>query len=237
MTNLPAGLSASYALNSERTVLTLTLTGTANAHANSNDVSDLTVTLAAGAFTSGTAATGATKNDIGVNFKDASSIAYAGTLTESAANDGSVGGEIVATLTGDTFTAAVVSGNHVSASNVPGGLTASFARTSATKVALTLTGTATSHASANDISNLTVTFTDGAFTNEGAATVAGSTKNDIAVSFVDATSITWAGSFTEAAANNGSMAGSSVTATLAGDTFTAGVATGTGVTVTNLPGA
>ena len=40
--------------------------------------------------------------------------------------------------------------------------------------------------------------------------------------------ITWAGSFTEAAANNGSVTGS-VTATLTGDTFTSGVATGTGV--------
>ena len=102
---------------------------------------------------------------------------------------------------------------------------------------LTLTGTATAHASANDIANLTVTFADDAFTNEGAATVGNSTKNDIAVSFKDASSITWAGSFTEAATNNGSMAGSSVTATLAGDTFTAGVANGTGVTVANLPGA
>ena len=72
---------------------------------------------------------------------------------------------------------------------------------------LTLTGTATSHADTNDVSNLTITFADGAFTNETAATVSGSSKTDIAIDFADASGIAYAGSFTEAAANDGSVIG------------------------------
>ena len=49
-----------------------------------------------------------------MSFRDASSITYSTTtLSETAANDGTVGGSIVATLSGDTFTSEVVSGNHV----------------------------------------------------------------------------------------------------------------------------
>ena len=103
---------------------------------------------------------------------------------------------------------------------------------------LTLTGTATAHANADDASDVTITFADAAFTNETAATVSGSSKTDIAIDFTDPSTITWAGSFTEAAANDGSVTGS-VTATLAGDTFTpatgAGGTTAADVTVTNLP--
>ena len=150
---------------------------------------------------------GSSKSDIPVSFTDASSIAYTGTLSEAAVNNGSIAGSIVATLTGDTFTSDVVSGNHVTASNVPAGLTASFARTSDTVVTLTLAGTATNHASSNDISNLEITFGDGAFTNETAATVGGSSKSDIAVSFTDASSIAYTGNLSEAAVNNGSMTG------------------------------
>ena len=65
-------------------------------------------------------------------------------------------------------------------------------------------------------------FADGAFTDETAASVSGSSKTDIAVDFDDPSSIAYSGSFTEAAANDGSVTGS-VTATLTGDTFAAGV--------------
>ena len=102
--------------------------------------------------------TGSSKADIDINFRDASTITWAGTLTEAAANDGSVTGSITATLAGDTYTSTVVSAPHVTVSNVPVGLTASLVRTSATVITLTLTGTANAHANANDVSNLTVTF-------------------------------------------------------------------------------
>ena len=223
-----------------RTVFTLTLTGTATNHASANDIANLTVTFGDDAFTNEGAATvgNSAKNDIAVSFTDASGIAYTGTLAETAANNGAVGGEIVATLSGDTFTAAVVSGNHVSATNVPGGLTASFARTSATKVTLTLTGTATNHAAAHGINNLGISFGNGAFTNETAATVTGSTKSDLAITYRDPSSIAYSGTFAEADNNDGSVNGN-VVATLTGDTFAAGTGTGgttaAGVSATNVP--
>ncbi|MDE2732240.1 MAG: hypothetical protein OXI38_12685, partial [Bacteroidota bacterium] len=186
-TNVPAGLTASL-VRTSATVITLTLTGTANAHANANDVSNLTITFSDGAFTNEDASTvtGASKADIGIDFTDASTITWAGTLTEAAANDGSVTGSITATLTGDTYTSTVVSAPHVTVSNVPAGLTASLVRTSATVVTLTLTGTANVHANANDVSNLTVTFSDGAFTTGPASGVSGSTRNDLTINFRDA---------------------------------------------------
>ena len=235
VSNVPAGLTASL-VRTSATVITLTLTGTANAHANANDVSNLTITFANGAFTNEEASTvaGASKSDVRINFKDASTITWAGTLTEAAANDGSVTGSITATLAGDTYTSTVVSAPHVSVTNVPAGLTASLVRTSATVITLTLTGTATAHANANDVSNLTITFSDGAFTNEDASTVTGSSKADIGIDFRDASIITWAGTLTEAAANDGSVTGS-ITATLTGNTFTSTVVSAPHVSVTNVP--
>ena len=145
-----------------------------------------------------------------------------GVFTEAAANDGSVTGSVTATLSGDTFANDVVSATppHVTVTNVPGGLTAALTRTSDTVVTLTLTGNATAHANANDVSNISISFRDDAFVNQTASTVAGSSKNDIEVDFRDASSIAYSGSFTEVAANDGSVTGS-VTATLTGDTFAA----------------
>ena len=241
--NVPTGLTAVLTRTNDRTV-TLTLTGKATAHANADDVSNLTITFADAAFANETAATvsGSSKNDIAIDFTDASGIVYAGSFTEAATNDGSVTGSVTATLSGDTFAAGTGTGGTtaagVTASNVPNGLTAVLTRTSDTVVTLTLTGTANSHADANDVSNLTITFADAAFTNETAATVSGSSKNDIAIDFTDASGIVYAGSFTEAATNDGSVTGS-VTATLAGDTFAPGTGAGgrtaAGVTASNVP--
>ncbi|MBC9868637.1 MAG: hypothetical protein F7O42_12300, partial [Opitutae bacterium] len=166
----------------------------------------------------------------------AQSITYTGALTEDPANDGSVRGIITATLSGDTFASNVVSAGHVSVSNLPTGLTAVLTRISDTAVALRMTGSATAHADANDVSDLTITFTDDAFVNETAANVSGSSKNDIAIDFDDPSSITYAGSFTEAAANDGSVSGS-VTATITGDTFAAASSgtTAAGVSASNVP--
>ncbi|MDE2956989.1 MAG: SwmB domain-containing protein, partial [Bacteroidota bacterium] len=233
VSNVPAGLTASL-VRTSATVVTLTLTGTSNAHANANDVSNLTITFSDDAFTIGSASavSGSTRNDLTINFRDASAIMWAGSLTEVAANDGSVTGSITATLAGDTYTSMVVSAPHVTVANIPAGLTASLVRTSATVVTLTLTGTANAHT--NDVSNISVTFSDGAFTNEGASTVTGSSKSDIGIDFRDASTITWAGTLTEAAANDGSVTGS-ITATLVGDTFTPAVIFAPHVSVSNVP--
>ena len=261
--NVPAGLTASFA-RASATVVTLTLTGSATRHANADDVSDLTVAFADDAFTNKTATRVArsSKADIVVDFNNPpvppdASIAWSGSFTETPANDGTVSGTVTATLTGAIFTPNVVSGSHVTASNVPAGLTASFARASATVVTLTLTGSATRHANADDVSDLTVAFTDDAFTNaddashltvafaddaftnKTATRVARSSKADIVVDFNNPpvppdASIAWSGSFTETPANDGTVSGT-VTATLTGAIFTPNVVSGSHVTASNVP--
>ena len=119
------------------------------------------------------------------NATPALTLAYMGGFTEAVANDGSVTGSVTATLSGDTFTATVVSGGHVTASNVPTGLTASFRRDSATAVTLTLTGNADSHADSDDENALTVTFADGAFAISMASQVTNATKSDLTINFND----------------------------------------------------
>ena len=235
VSNLPSGLGAGYALDGTGTVFTLTLTGTADAHANADDVSDLTVQFGDGAFTHQTASAvaGSSKSDLAIDFTDNAGLAWAGGFTEAAANDGTVTGSVTATLTGDTFTAGVATGENVTVTNVPSGLSASYALNGARTVfTLTLTGAA--HVHLDDVSDLTVAFGDGAFTDGTASTVAGSSRGDLTIGFNDVRSITWAGSFAETPANDGTVTGS-VTATLVGDSFTAGVATGENVTVENVP--
>jgi len=113
-----------------------------------------------------------------------SALAYApDTFRESIANDGSLGNAIAISLTNETFTADVVSGGHVSASNVPDGLTAAFTRDSDTRITFALTGNATEHADADSIVNLTVAFADEAFSGGNALTVTNSTKADLRIDF------------------------------------------------------
>ena len=226
VSNAPAGLSSMVTRTSD-TMVTITLTGNATSHFE--DVDDLTVTFGDGAFTNSDAddVEGSSKSDVAVDFNP--NIAYAGSFTEAAANDGSVTGEVTATLSGDEFAADADS--HVTASNVPAGLTAEFARTSATVITLTLTGNATDHTDADDVADLGIEFGDGAFTASDAAHVGGSSTSDLAIDFMNL-NITYAGSFSEAAANDGSVDGS-VTATLSGDTFAADA--DSHVTVSNVP--
>jgi regulation of enolase protein 1 (concanavalin A-like superfamily) len=114
------------------------------------------------------------------------------TLAEAAANNGTINGTFGISLTNDTFVADVVSANRVTATNVPAGLTPVFTRVSSSQLTLGFSGAATSHANANDIGNLTITFANGAFvSNALASAVQGSTKNNLALNFNDA-SVTFA---------------------------------------------
>ena len=238
-TNVPDGLTAEFA-RTDATTVTLTLTGTADAHEHANDVSDLTITFTDTAFAQENAATitGLAYSTGVIDFRDASTLVYAGTFTESTANDGTVTGSITATLAGDTFAAESVITNGTSvtatATNFPTGLTAAFTRTNDNVVTLTLTGTAAAHESANNVSDLTITFNDAAFALEGAATIAASTYSTGEIDFEDASTLTYAGRFTETSANNGTVTGS-ITATLSGDTFHADVVASTYVTASNVP--
>lgn len=222
-TNVPSGLTAVFTRDSD-TQVTLSFTGTADNHENANDISNLTVTFLAAAFTNNTVATNVTnysKSDIAVNFADAASLAYStSSLAEASSNTGAITETVVITLTNDTFAADIT--GDVSATNVPAGLTAVFSRDSDTQVTLSFTGTADNHENANDISNLTVTFLATAFTNNTVATnVTGYLKNDIAVDFADAASLAYSSStLTEVTANTGAIT-DTIVITLTNDTFEA----------------
>lgn len=107
---------------------------------------------------------------------------------EPSANDGSISNSITGTLSGDTFTGNngddFVAGGKVTVTNVPIGLTATVVKDSDTKVTISLTGQATSHTDADDISNLNIKFNNNAFAGNDASTITGSSKN-FSVDFTD----------------------------------------------------
>ena len=225
---IPGGMTAVFG-RTDSTTVTLMLTGTATVH--TADV-DLTIAFGNGAFSTENAATIADSTSIiTIDFRGASSLGYTGSLTEAPANDGTVPGTITIELTGDTFTTNVHTDGSVTATGIPGGMTAVFGRTDSTTVTLMLTGTATAHVADMD---LTIAFGDGAFSMENAATIADSTSI-ITIDFRGASSLAYTGSLTEAPANDGTIPGT-ITIELTGDTFTTNVHTDGSVTATGIPG-
>lgn len=103
---------------------------------------------------------------------------------------------------------------------------------------MTFVGAATTHTTAQNLTNLTITFLNGAFSNSvAAANVLGYTNATGTVTFVDAGtgSVTYSAAiFAESTANDGSIS-NQLTLTLAGDIWETDVAVNNGVTVTNLP--
>lgn len=199
VSNVPAGLTAVLTKTSATTA-DLSLTGKASSHTHTNDVANLSVALGDASFTGGHASTvtGNSKSDFVIDFADPartgtsvnSTLSYSSTtLFEAAANNGSftqtltisvTGGETFAGAIGDALVGVVVS-------NVPDGLTAVLTKTSDTTAEIGLNGNAVDHGNANDISNLTVTFSDMAFTRGAASFVTGKVM-DLAVDFSDPTS-------------------------------------------------
>ncbi|NQZ78752.1 MAG: hypothetical protein HRT61_21950, partial [Ekhidna sp.] len=92
-------------------------------------------------------------------------------FTEVPANDGSVDGSLIITLTGgETFTGATEVETNLTISNLPSGLTPSVALSVGNKVAtITLTGNATSNESSDNVGDLQFTFANGAFTGGDAS--------------------------------------------------------------------
>jgi uncharacterized delta-60 repeat protein len=119
-------------------------------------------------------------------------LSYSGsTFSESESNTGSIDNSAPVTfmLSGDTFTGSdndnFASAGKVTVSNLPSGLTAVVTRTSSTTLSVTLTGNASSHVTANSLSNLTFTFQNSAFTGGNASAVVNYAKNDLQISFQD----------------------------------------------------
>lgn len=105
-------------------------------------------------------------------------------LRENANNDGTLVGQIVLTLSNDTFKGAV--GDALGkVTNTPAGLTASLTKASDTTAILKFNGAATSNASANNVANLTVTLDNAVFTGGKAANITNATKTDLQINFID----------------------------------------------------
>lgn len=107
------------------------------------------------------------------------------TFFESPGNLGAVAGTAVITLTGETFSSAVVSGGHVTLRNVPAGLAPVLIRDGDSQLSLTFTGNAGQHGNADDTANVAMAFGDGAFTGGNAGLVDGADGLAVAIDFID----------------------------------------------------
>lgn len=105
------------------------------------------------------------------------------------ANDGTIDNSysLKIILNGDTFTdlgSGTLTSSQVTVDNLPAGLTATFNIDIPTQISLTISGTAIDHQDVNDITNLTFTFTEDAFT-----AYTGSDINlaacDVGIDFID----------------------------------------------------
>ena len=119
-------------------------------------------------------------------------LTYSGTaFHERGRNDGGIDNSspVTITLTGDTFDSMngtnLVSAGLATVTNLPAGLTAVITVTSSTQLSMTITGTATSHAAANNVSNLSVEFGDGTFSVSSPASVTGYSRSDLSITFFD----------------------------------------------------
>lgn len=103
-------------------------------------------------------------------------------LQESATNDGAVPGGITIKLSGDAFKGGA--GAKLGAvANVPKGLTANLVKVNDSEAKLSFTGKASPHDSANDVSNLTVTFSDADFVSGKAPPEA--SMSTLSIDFID----------------------------------------------------
>lgn len=110
------------------------------------------------------------------------------TFSENSQNDGSISNSITITHNnygGATFTGSngedFIGLDYATITNLPSGLIATLVRTSSTSLILTLKGNASSHGT--NIANLTLTFSDDAFSGGVASDVSNYIKNNLIISF------------------------------------------------------
>ena len=160
------------------------------------------------------------------------SLSYGTTaFLESTNNNGSIDNSspMIITLLNGTFTGAngsnFVAGGEITVANVPSGLTVVAQRASDTTISVTLTGAAAAHGNSDDVSNLTFTFNNAAFTLGLASDVTGNSRNDLSVDFFDAPEITYDDtSYQEVGANDGSIS-ETATITVGGRSFSGSTGT------------
>lgn len=225
---LPDGLSLK-AQKTSATTVALTLTNAATAHAAGNSVNNLAMHFADGAFTLGNASdvTGYRNTGLSVTFRDTAMLSYStnGFRETNPANDGSINNTtpLMITLTNDVFTGPDgedygTNTAKLVISGMPDGLTGKVVKVDGTHLQMTVLGNAWASTSADDTS-FTLSFLGAAFaTNTVTGTVV-SNEASMQVQYVDVRSLTYGtNTFVELPANDGSVAGTTVT--LAYDTFT-----------------
>jgi hypothetical protein len=171
---VPDGLTVSVSRDNA-TQATVRVSGNALAHTNVNDTS-MTLAFLNAAFATVVAAdiVDSTKL-LAFDFNDQASLAYSrATFTELSGGAIDNTDPLAITLTGpDGFAAGpFVENTHYTVAGLPAGLTAVISRVSDTGVRMTLTGTATAHANAND-TTFTNTFLSAAFGVSVASQVTG----------------------------------------------------------------
>ena len=245
VSGMPSNLAAVATLV-DGTNVTITLTNRALLHEASHTVSNLVMQFADGAFVLGRAwdVAGSVQTNVLV-FHDTPSLGYGGlSFTESSANDGSVSGSLIVTLTNGTFNGGVgedfaTNSLKVQLLNVPAGLTGHVVVAGATQVQVSLGGRAVSHAAANGVTNLQVQWQAGAFSIDGAPlSSVFNTVTNFTISYTDPSSLGYGSTvFAETVTNNGTVGGT--TLTLVNKAFDAAAdedMVGNGkITVANLP--
>ncbi len=124
------------------------------------------------------------------------SVSFAGTLnyststfTESTPTSGQMGNSITITAPCPIFAGAngddFVANGWVSVTNIPTGLTAEIIKIDDQTLVFSLLGNANPHTPNENVTDLTVVFQNAAFTSGSAATIVGSTRNDLQVSFLN----------------------------------------------------
>ncbi|MCP4154915.1 MAG: PKD domain-containing protein [bacterium] len=113
-------------------------------------------------------------------------------LMESADNDGSISSTLEINLVDVTSSqyfqvtsGAMSRGVHYSVANLPAGLTPVVTGTSATTAAVTLSGNASAHANANDVTTFTLTFLNAAFAGGNASALHNPSDNHLKIDFID----------------------------------------------------
>ena len=213
-TKVPAGL-AMVVTKKSATTAEITFTGKATNHANTNDVSDVTLVWKSAAVQGApdlSAVSTKTKADVSIDFADPSgggakpSFTYddaaltGGKFVEALANDGSIktSQNIAVTISGANFNHAIsagtdlTQGTHYTVANVPPGLTVKVTVQHWTGVDIYLTGKATNHANANDVSDVTLVWKSAALESSPSLSgVSTASKSDIKIDFYNSMKLSY----------------------------------------------
>ncbi len=131
-------------------------------------------------------------------------------FVESLANDGSIEtiGDVELKNNDFAFIGLLTENIHYTTANVPAGLAVEITTTTDTTATIILTGNAVSHLNADDINNLTITFTDTAYGTYNSVFVINNSNSALTVDFFDTPppTIVWDNYlFNENALDNGSI--------------------------------